>query len=276
MDDKTRARNYYAAAVILFQESSADDCEIVIELLEKSLDLYSDLDVLVFIGEVWHYLLKSLDKHNKFGTYKKYTDSPAWERKRDLVIERDKGKCVWCGADGGQVHHKTYADIGQEPLSDLVVLCGRCHKTVHNDPAAKKAFIAYTKYESDILKLDYSGRGSSYVNYETGYPTKSGLPEIQLSAWLPVDYTDVAAVISIRSDSTYFESHYKKFEKHKNKIEDTFSSGEVKFRSSKDGKVHHLRVVKQGVDLTQTADRDIAFRWLHENLEKLYELLHEP
>ena len=32
MDDKTRARNYYAAAVTLFQDPSVDDCEIVIEL----------------------------------------------------------------------------------------------------------------------------------------------------------------------------------------------------------------------------------------------------
>ena len=276
MDDKTRARNYYAAAVILFQDPSADDCKIVIELLEKSLDLYSDLDVRVLIGEVWHYLLKSLDKHNKFGTYEKYRYSPAWQRKRDLVIERDKGKCVWCHAEGRQVHHKTYANIGQEPLSDLVMLCGRCHETEHGDPLARKAFIAYIKHESNILKLAYSGRGSSYINYETGYPTKSGLPEIQLSAWLPVDYNDVAAVISIRSDSTYFQSHYKKLEEHKSEIEDTFPSGEVKFRSSKDGKMYHLRVVKKGVDLMQTAGRDLAFHWLHESLEKLYELLRVP
>ena len=42
------------------------------------------------------------------------------------------------------------------------------------------------------------------------------------------------------------------------------------------GKVHHLRLVKKGVDLTQAADRDIAFHWLRENLEKLYELLRVP
>ena len=271
MDNKTRARNYYAAAIILFQDPSVDDCEIVVELLEKSLDLYSDLDVHVFIGDVWHYLLKSLDKHNEFGTYEKYRDSPAWKRKRDLVIERDKGKCVWCQVEGRQVHHKTYENIGKEPLSDLVVLCGKCHKEEHHPPvpsdqqsatqkvprepsapqsttqqpsenpsgkaSAKAAFIAYVERESDILQLSDSdgSRRSDYVNYETGYPTKSGLPEIQLSAWLPVDYNDVAAVISIQSDSKYFESHYRKFEEHKSRIEDTFSFEEVKLRSSKGG-----------------------------------------
>lgn len=311
MDDKTRARNYYAAAVILFQDASKDDCEIVVELLEKAFNLYSDLDVLVFIGEVWHYLLKSLDRHNELGTYEKYRSSPAWERKRDLVIERDKGKCVWCQAAGKQVHHKTYENIGKEPLSDLVVVCGKCHEKEHHlrEPsdqkygtqqvpcalfdsqpatqqrseapigkaAAKEAFIAYIARESDILQLsdsDRSGR-SDYVNYDTGYPTKSGFPEIQLSVWLPVDYNDVAAVISIRSDSKYFESHYKKLEAHKSEIEKRFSFQEVKFRQSRDGKMYHLRVVKKGVDLTQAADRDAAFHWLHENLEKLHRVLHE-
>ena len=305
MDDKTRARNYYAAAVILFQDPSEDDCEIIIELLEKAFNLYSDLDVLVFIGEVWHYLLKSLDRHNDLGTYEKYRDSPAWYRKRDLVIERDEGKCVWCHAEGKQVHHKTYDNIGKEPLSDLVVLCGKCHKEEHHLPvppdqqsttqevprvpsdpqqpletpsgkvSAKEAFIAYVKRESDILQLADSGRSGdqNYVNYESGYPIKNGFPEIQLSAWLPVTWNDVAAVISIQSDSKYFKSHYKKFEEHKSKIEDTFSFEEVKFRSSKGGKVYHLRVVKKGVDLTQTADRDAAFHWLRENLEKLYRVL---
>ena len=283
MDNKTRARNYYAAAVILFQDPSEDNCKIVIELLEKSFNLYSDSDVQVFIGEVWYYLLKSLDRHNELGTYEKYRDSPAWNRKRELVIERDEGKCVWCQAEGGQVHHKTYANIGKEPLSDLVVLCGRCHKAEH-DPlvpsdsgkaSAKEAFIAYIKRESDILKLADSGRSghSDYVNYESGYPIEKGFSEIQLSAWLPVDWNDVAAVISIQSDSKYFESHYKKLEEHKSEIEKRFSFEEVKFRSSKGGKMYHLRVVKKDVDLTQTADRDTAFHWLRENLEKLYKVL---
>ena len=44
MDDKTRARNYYAAAVLLFQDPSKDNCEIAIELLEKTFKLCSGLD----------------------------------------------------------------------------------------------------------------------------------------------------------------------------------------------------------------------------------------
>ena len=131
MEDQTRARNYYAAAVILFQDPSEDDCEIVVELLEKALNLYPDLDTLVFIGEVWHYLLKSLDEYNNSETYKKYLNSPAWHRKRDSVIERDKGICVCCRAEGRVVHHTTYENVGKEPLSDLVLLCKKCHDREH-------------------------------------------------------------------------------------------------------------------------------------------------
>ena len=292
MDDKTRARKHYDAAVSLLIE----DCERVIERLERTLTLSSDSDVCVFIGDTWHYLLKALDKRNEFRTYEKYSASPAWKRKRDLVIERDKGKCVWCQAEGKQVHHKTYDNIGKEPLSDLVLLCVPCHIGEHCVPfdllpdtqpplespsgkaSAKEAFIAYVQRESDILQLSDSERSrpSAYVNYDSGYPTKNGFPEIQLSAWLPVDYNDVAAVISIHSNSKYFESHYKKFEEYKSRIEDTFSFEEVKLRSSRGGRVYHLRVVKKGVDLTLTADRETAFRWLRENLEKLYWVLRVP
>ena len=42
MDNKMRARNYYAAAVSLFQKSSVDDCKRAIELLNEAVVLYPD------------------------------------------------------------------------------------------------------------------------------------------------------------------------------------------------------------------------------------------
>lgn len=291
MDDKTRARNYYAAAVILFQDPSKDDCEIVIELLEKALNLYSDLDVRVFIGEVWHYLLKSLDSQNDLGTYDKYLDSPAWNRKRELVIERDKGTCVQCCAEGRVVHHKTYDNIGKEPLSDLMLLCEECHNEKHQsgvpsdhqsafqhprDPhpeavSVKEAFIAYIERESDILRLDNFG-SSDYIGYESGYEKENGYHQIWIAAWLPAARSEIAAVISVRSNSKYFESHYRKFEQHKGRIEDTFSFEDIKFREA-GSNILQLYVMKQNVDLTQAANWDTEFRWLRENLEKLYWVL---
>ena len=46
MDDKTRARKHYDAAVSLLIK----DCERVIERLERTLTLSSDSDVCVLIG----------------------------------------------------------------------------------------------------------------------------------------------------------------------------------------------------------------------------------
>ena len=221
--------------------------------------------------------------------YKKYIASPAWRRKRDQVIARDKGKCVWCGAEGKQVHHKTYDNIGRESLSDLVLLCNKCHNTAHPNRVSsdnksdtqqpyppkevQKAFIAHIERESGILQLgNFDTKGHrDYVDFKSGYPTNNRSPEIYLSAWLPIAYNDVAAIIAMRSDSKYFQAHYKKLEAHKSEIEDTFSFEEVKFRSS--GGTRQLRVVKKSIDMTQPAERDAAFRWLRETLEKLYWVL---
>lgn len=134
----------------------------------------------------------------------------------------------------------------------------------------KDAFIEYIERESDILQ-HLHGKHPNYVDYEGGYPTQNGFHEIQLSAWFPDDRHEVAAVISIQSDSRYSESHYKKFVEHKERIEQAFSFEGIKLRPA--GKVYHLRVVKSDVDVMQVADRDAAFRWLRENLEKLYYVL---
>ena len=276
----TRARNYYAAAVILFRDPSKDDCEIVIGLLEKALKLYSDFsDAQVLVQDVWHHFLTLVDPHNEFGTYKeKYLKSLAWKRKRAEIINRDEGKCVRCPKEGRHVHHETYDNIGREDPSDLILLCDECHNAVHQQQSetsrdCREAFIAYVKRKSTILKLRDRSGSQDYVNYETGYPTRNGFSEIQLSAWLPVDYNDVAALISIRSDSEYFQSHYRRFEKHESEIKDTFLFEDERVEFKPAGQDHQLRVVKSGVDLTQTADKDEAFPWLRENLEKLYWVL---
>jgi HNH endonuclease len=44
--------------------------------------------------------------------------------------------CEKCGSRGAhtevQVHHRHYRNLGNEPLDDLVVLCGFCHQALHN------------------------------------------------------------------------------------------------------------------------------------------------
>lgn len=71
--------------------------------------------------------------------YHEYIRSEEWAEKRNLVYLRANG---YCEADGcvrraSQVHHKTYDNLGDEPLEDLEALCHRCHLNRHPDAAKK-------------------------------------------------------------------------------------------------------------------------------------------
>ncbi|HSV76569.1 MAG TPA: hypothetical protein VLH37_06005 [Bacteroidales bacterium] len=63
----------------------------------------------------------------------KYLKSDEWKRKRYVVFKRDNWKCVYCGAQATQVHHKRYArkNIGKEPIDWLVSVCNACHESQH-------------------------------------------------------------------------------------------------------------------------------------------------
>src|SRR5689334_4847946 len=59
-----------------------------------------------------------------------YLKSDDWQRKRAVVLKRDKHRCVYCGTRASQVHHKRYAprNIGREPIEWLVSVCEGCHR----------------------------------------------------------------------------------------------------------------------------------------------------
>lgn len=77
--------------------------------------------------------------------YYAYLHSPEWQQKRQAVIERSRnnapagsgsnpfGRCELCNYSPFkpgvlQVHHKTYENLFNEPLEDLILLCTYCHK----------------------------------------------------------------------------------------------------------------------------------------------------
>jgi hypothetical protein len=63
--------------------------------------------------------------------------SPAWQAKRQQKLRQAGNRCEGCGSHRArgvwlEVHHKTYARLGHERLSDLKVLCNgpnsrHCH-----------------------------------------------------------------------------------------------------------------------------------------------------
>ena len=64
--------------------------------------------------------------------YERHLRSPAWARKRQLVLDREKGVCQGCRESRAvEVHHLSYQNLGNEPLFELVALCSPCHRNVH-------------------------------------------------------------------------------------------------------------------------------------------------
>jgi len=64
---------------------------------------------------------------------------PLPQRVRDQVQERDGLRCVRCGMSlviqPRHVHHRLpRSGGGEHVLSNLILLCAKCHATVHNSP----------------------------------------------------------------------------------------------------------------------------------------------
>lgn len=68
--------------------------------------------------------------------YDIYLKSPQWFAKRDQALKHYGAVCDECGKKSDlQVHHKTYARLGNEEMKDLQILCRDCHMALHEaDP----------------------------------------------------------------------------------------------------------------------------------------------
>lgn len=65
-------------------------------------------------------------------TYADYLKSDHWQHTRAKALRRAGYKCQLCAAtEHLETHHNTYERLGGEKPTDLVVLCGECHKTHH-------------------------------------------------------------------------------------------------------------------------------------------------
>lgn len=69
--------------------------------------------------------------------YYEYIQSLEWKQKSDEIKERRGYKCQLCGVSGSvarlNAHHNTYARLGHELDSDLIVLCSGCHEIFHKN-----------------------------------------------------------------------------------------------------------------------------------------------
>ena len=145
-------------------------------------------------------------------------------------------------------------------------------KVIRDLEEIRSEFIAYIKRESNILKSD--GRNNAnddFIRYDAGFSTENGLPPVWINAWIP-DPNIISAAISIDGNSPYFTPYYQHLKKHRSKIEKVFSFGTID-SGIVGSNICRLSINKTDVDLTQTANWETEFRWLRENLEKLYWVL---
>jgi len=68
--------------------------------------------------------------------HRNYLNSPTWQRKRQVVLNRDGHVCQACLVEQAtEVHHLTYESYnrfpGSEPAWELTSICRRCHEQIH-------------------------------------------------------------------------------------------------------------------------------------------------
>jgi hypothetical protein len=72
--------------------------------------------------------------------YNQYLLTDRWREMRRLVIDRARNVCEGCGrAPIHQVHHLTYAHVGNEFLWELRGVCLSCHERIHEDRRGEHA-----------------------------------------------------------------------------------------------------------------------------------------
>src|SRR5207244_330918 len=72
--------------------------------------------------------------------YQRYLASREWAERKEAVRKRSSGYCERCHVrEHQQTHHLTYANLGHEPLEDLLGICRPCHEYLSakrdDDPA---------------------------------------------------------------------------------------------------------------------------------------------
>lgn len=66
-------------------------------------------------------------------SYKDYLSTDHWKIIKEKVRIKFNNKCNKCGSQYRlETHHKTYKNIGKEPMSDLILLCHNCHYKLHD------------------------------------------------------------------------------------------------------------------------------------------------
>jgi nucleoside 2-deoxyribosyltransferase len=72
--------------------------------------------------------------------YNQYLESDKWKEIARMKRNEAGGRCQLCNDNKGRlnVHHRTYDNIYQEKMDDLIVLCDKCHTKFHEQDVNDK------------------------------------------------------------------------------------------------------------------------------------------
>lgn len=106
--------------------------DMVTELWTDPPEIDQDLRDSWFLEENMKYQEERQRENDQWwDEYTEYLNSEEWQKKRKLVLDRDKFICQarmnGCIKNATHVHHLTYKHRFNEPLFDLIAVCEFCH-----------------------------------------------------------------------------------------------------------------------------------------------------
>jgi hypothetical protein len=96
--------------------------------------------------------------------YSAYVRSPHWRQFRKSYFASNSAACWVCTKteDRLVLHHLTYNRIGEERFDDVLPMCARCHRLVHDKRAT--GLYVFKGAHRELRKV-YRARGESQLDY---------------------------------------------------------------------------------------------------------------
>jgi len=86
-------------------------------------------------------------------SYYAYLKTDHWQHIRRTKLRLTRNRCQLCGSRNKlNVHHRSYAEVYQEQLDDLIVLCEQCHSTFHKTNRSEFQRITQRGETNDAIK----------------------------------------------------------------------------------------------------------------------------
>ena len=109
----------------------------------------------------------------KKSAYSEKLRDPRWQKKRLIIMDRDKFTCCKCGESESTLNiHHCYYEYGRDPWDypddSLITLCESCHETeTANGAEAKRNFINLL-CQKGFMSEDFIDLSVKFLNLDLG------------------------------------------------------------------------------------------------------------